>query len=506
MSTVFRSSGAFALGIGLACTMGGVAAGQPEAACVTCGVWGDGSDGDHVIPPGSILFLTVDANYRDLTVSQGGAVETGGHTLRVCGTLTNLGTIQNGSGGGEGGEGGVGGLGADPQLNTTLDCGPRQTTCTPGLPGLPGEQGCVPQAGRGGDGGCGGGGGGGAYNTVGLQDADGGNGAKGGDGGNGGGYVRIFAFRFHNEGLIHADGSDGQAGQDGPTGYEDCGAEYYQWGVPTNDLAGGGGGGGGGGNGGNGGTVEIHYANLLLNSGVIRAQGGAGAAGGAGGEIASNTIFDRPMAGVRQDGCQNGCGDDVFGHGGRGAYLMSHTPEDGQPGPNGSSGLPGTVILDHLFNDCNNNEVADEVDIAEETSPDINCDGIPDECRCPGDVFPKGTGDGVVNVEDFLQLLADWGPCVDQCDCSSDTDCDGAVTVVDFLKVLADWGVCPLNPLCVDATGPCNMPNDTPGCDDPVCCTLVCNEGGLPVCCLVEWLQPCADAAIDIGCASPPSP
>jgi len=40
------------------------------------------------------------------------------------------------------------------------------------------------------------------------------------------------------------------------------------------------------------------------------------------------------------------------------------------------------------------------------------------------------------------------------------------------------------------------------GCDDPECCALVCEEA-IPQCCFHElgWIQQCADAAIDVGCA-----
>jgi hypothetical protein len=48
-------------------------------------------------------------------------------------------------------------------------------------------------------------------------------------------------------------------------------------------------------------------------------------------------------------------------------------------------------------------------------------------------------GDGVVGVNDFLLLLAAWGPCVDEC-CLADLDRDGTVAVNDFLLLLGNWG------------------------------------------------------------------
>jgi hypothetical protein len=50
-------------------------------------------------------------------------------------------------------------------------------------------------------------------------------------------------------------------------------------------------------------------------------------------------------------------------------------------------------------------------------------------------------GDGVVDVVDFLILLASWGPCPEPPDsCNADCNGDGEVNVNDFLAVLANWG------------------------------------------------------------------
>ena len=57
---------------------------------------------------------------------------------------------------------------------------------------------------------------------------------------------------------------------------------------------------------------------------------------------------------------------------------------------------------------------------------------------------PDITEDGVVDVEDFLRLLADWGPWLDDClwDCPSDLNEDDVVNVQDFLILIGQWGVC----------------------------------------------------------------
>jgi hypothetical protein len=54
---------------------------------------------------------------------------------------------------------------------------------------------------------------------------------------------------------------------------------------------------------------------------------------------------------------------------------------------------------------------------------------------CPSDV----NGDGTVNVQDFLGLLADWGGTGGPADVNK----DGTVNVEDFLQMLAEWGPCP---------------------------------------------------------------
>jgi hypothetical protein len=45
-----------------------------------------------------------------------------------------------------------------------------------------------------------------------------------------------------------------------------------------------------------------------------------------------------------------------------------------------------------------------------------------------------------VGVNDFLALLAAWGPCpVPPAECPADLDGDGQVGVTDFLILLASW-------------------------------------------------------------------
>jgi hypothetical protein len=62
--------------------------------------------------------------------------------------------------------------------------------------------------------------------------------------------------------------------------------------------------------------------------------------------------------------------------------------------------------------------------------------GVSELQSCPADcALPC---DGVVNVLDFLTLLAQWGQ-----DAPCDVNDDSTVDVVDFLAMLAAWGPCP---------------------------------------------------------------
>jgi hypothetical protein len=61
---------------------------------------------------------------------------------------------------------------------------------------------------------------------------------------------------------------------------------------------------------------------------------------------------------------------------------------------------------------------------------------------------------------------------------------------------------CPSNP----AQGPCHEPADfgVPGCEDPECCALVCEQFAA-YCCENWWSPDCAQAAVDLGCAVSPA-
>jgi hypothetical protein len=55
---------------------------------------------------------------------------------------------------------------------------------------------------------------------------------------------------------------------------------------------------------------------------------------------------------------------------------------------------------------------------------------------CPWDC--SDPADGVVDVVDFLALLAQWGQAGTSCDVNG-----GGVDVTDFLEMIGNWGPCP---------------------------------------------------------------
>ena len=140
----------------------------------------------------------------------------------------------------------------------------------------------------------------------------------------------------------------------------------------------------------------------------------------------------------------------------------------------------------------------------------------------PGTVVPAGT-DLIVEIESvddgtmdpvfaFLPMsnaLGQCAPTYHRSPCGS-----GWVDLADFnfpdshlIQTVSTTvgGVvtveCAIPESCGKGAGPCNGPNGTPGCDDELCCALVCAQA--PDCCDVEWDQACADVAA-LNC--PPAP
>jgi len=111
---------------------------------------------------------------------------------------------------------------------------------------------------------------------------------------------------------------------------------------------------------------------------------------------------------------------------------LDNAPNSANPDQADCNG-DGIGDVDQLENnDCNDNGIPDDCDIANGTSQDRNNNGIPDECEpCPCD----RDGDGVKTVADYFAYLNEFfsqlgGPG------SADLDGDGIVTVSDFFEFL----------------------------------------------------------------------
>ena len=87
--------------------------------------------------------------------------------------------------------------------------------------------------------------------------------------------------------------------------------------------------------------------------------------------------------------------------------------------------------------DCDGDGVVDVMQIFLDPPLDANQDGLLDACTpCPGDT----NGNGVVDTDDILAVLSDWGTCQN---CPGDVNGDGLAGVDDILVIIAAWGDCP---------------------------------------------------------------
>ena len=71
---------------------------------------------------------------------------------------------------------------------------------------------------------------------------------------------------------------------------------------------------------------------------------------------------------------------------------------------------------------------------------DSNENGVGDVCEpepaCEADI----DGSGVIDVQDLVLVILDWGPCPPPC--GSDVNGDGMVDVQDMVMVILAWGAC----------------------------------------------------------------
>lgn len=97
--------------------------------------------------------------------------------------------------------------------------------------------------------------------------------------------------------------------------------------------------------------------------------------------------------------------------------FRAHDPPSRVTDEQGNEILPLDLLVIGVTTDCNGNEIEDACDIGDGTSRDCNANAVPDECEtlsCPADlvgVTPGSGPDGIVGIDDFLDLLAAWGPC-----------------------------------------------------------------------------------------------
>ncbi len=83
-------------------------------------------------------------------------------------------------------------------------------------------------------------------------------------------------------------------------------------------------------------------------------------------------------------------------------------------------------------------------------------------------------------------------------------------TLAEAMTRLAEWGAPPSGAVSAARSGTCGdpkagdcfEPHEGPGCDDEVCCNLVCEQFAL--CCQLDWDESCAAIAND-ACEPPPA-
>ncbi len=75
------------------------------------------------------------------------------------------------------------------------------------------------------------------------------------------------------------------------------------------------------------------------------------------------------------------------------------------------------------------------------TAPDSDGNGIPDACDLAlSCIWDCATNDGVVGIDEFLAVLAQWGKTGTACDLGAGAP---GVGIDEFLQILANWGICP---------------------------------------------------------------
>ncbi len=140
--------------------------------------------------------------------------------------------------------------------------------------------------------------------------------------------------------------------------------------------------------------------------------------------------------------------------------------------------------------DCNGNNVADSEDVSSGSSPDINTNGIPDECE------PPACGNGLLDdFEECDDYNTDAGDgCSVSCAVESGYECSGRPSVcVDIDECATGTDNCDTNATCANTVGGFNCTCDTGFEGDGVTCSPICGDG------LVVSGEPCDDGANENG-------
>jgi hypothetical protein len=94
---------------------------------------------------------------------------------------------------------------------------------------------------------------------------------------------------------------------------------------------------------------------------------------------------------------------------------------------------------------------------------------------CPADISPPG-GDGVVNVDDLLAVISNWGPCANYCNSSSKCD-DGDPCTTDQC-IDNQCQHTPVQGICCTSLGDCPVvPHAAVSCVGNQCVIAGCSVG-----------------------------
>lgn len=98
----------------------------------------------------------------------------------------------------------------------------------------------------------------------------------------------------------------------------------------------------------------------------------------------------------------------------------------------------GCEVVDGVGNDCNSDGL---LDVCQLDSHDTNGNGIHDECDCVAADCNVAGGDGVVDIEDLLAVVNEFGSTVGACD-SAPPGGDGLIDIDDLVTVINWYGRC----------------------------------------------------------------